>query len=79
MNKLPDKWLDKLIDEVVESIFDIMLEPDNVEEFAEIFNTFRKALKPISYYPKSHAEYYKQMAKVKYAKEKENGGRKTNV
>ena len=65
MNKLPDKWVDKLIDEVIDSIFDIMLEPDNVEEFAEMFNTFRKALKPISYYPKNHAQYYKQMAKVK--------------
>ena len=79
VNELPEGWLDNLIDEVVESIFEIMLEPDNVEEFAEIFNTFRKALKPISYYPKNHKQYYKEMTKVKDAKGEEKDGSKTTV
>ena len=74
-----DDFFESLIVDVVEMVFDIVLDPDNEKEMAEAFGHFRDTIHPIVMNVRADTKYARQMEKVKDAKGEEEDGSKTTV
>ena len=73
-----DDFFEDLIIDVVEMVFDIVLDPDNEKEMAIAFGHFRDTIHPIIMNVRADVKYARQMEKVKDAKGEEKNDNKTS-